>query len=454
MTATFTAEEILEVCKGRLASGMSHEDAGAICTDTRALKEGDWYLALSGEKFDGHDFLGDAFSSGSLGAIVAERTHYAISNPQFPLLAVDDTLGAYHALARNWRRRIRPKVIAVTGSSGKTTTKEMCAAVLAPNRRCFSSAKNENNEFGVPKTLLAMPDDTQIAVIEMAMRGLGQIDVLGKCAVPDIAIITNVGTAHIELLHSRENIAKAKCEVLTHLNKDRGVAILGNDDPLLVETAEKTFPGKILVCSRQSLMIMDSDTRGTRFKIEGSNQIFEVHAHGLPLLQDAWCAVMAARAIGLNDDEILAGLQQFEIVSGRGNRMAAACGATVLDESYNANPDSVKAAILAMLDDQAYPQGRKVVVLGDLAELGDHTRKLLEELGAWLKDKPISTLISVGKLASYICDGASGAAFDVIRCGDAKEAEQELKSRLNKDTCVLIKGSRAARLEVLVKAIT
>jgi UDP-N-acetylmuramoyl-tripeptide--D-alanyl-D-alanine ligase len=454
MTAVYTGEEIMEVCKGRLASGLIPDEAGPLVSDTRLLGEGQWYIAFSGDKFDGHDFLGDAFVAGALGAVVSERPNYSIGNQQFPLIAVEDTLEAYLALARNWRKRLNPKVVGITGSSGKTTTKEMCAAVICPVRRCQYSAKNENNEFGVPKTLLSMPDDTQVSVIEMAMRGVGQIEQLAKCALPDIAIITNAGTAHIELLGSRENIAAAKCELLERLHKDRGVAILGSDEAHLVKRARSVFSGRLHVFSEDLIEMVSTDPEASKFRIKGSGAVFEVKAHGLPLVADAWCAVMAARELGLSDSEIAEGLKAYCAIGGRGNRLHAACGALIIDESYNANPESVRAAVTAISDPAAFPQSRKFVVLGDLLELGAHGPQLLQELGAWLQDCPLDLVITVGTLARNIFAGAAGAGFDLVHCQDMQLAEQELNKRMDADTCVLIKGSRGARLDKLVGALS
>ena len=454
MTAIFTGEEIMNICQGRLASGLMPDDAAPVQSDTRLLTEGQWYIAFSGDRFDGHDFLGDAFSSGALGAIVGERPNYPIGSQQFPLIAVEDTLLAYHQLARNWRKRISPRVIGVTGSSGKTTTKEMCAAILCMHRRCQYSAKNENNEFGVPKTLLAMPDDTQVAVIEMAMRGLGQIDQLGRCTLPDVAIITNAGTAHIELLGSRENIAIAKCEILEHVNKQRGLAILGSSDPVLVSRAREVFSGQIEIFGEDRIEILGSDPDTTHFRLKDSDQKFHVRAHGMPLLSDAWCAIMAARHVGITDSEIAAALPYFHAVAGRGSRVQSVSGAVIIDESYNANPESVRAAVLAILDRNAYPQAQKFVVLGDLLELGTQAPALLEELGAWLKEQPISVLVTVGNLARHIFSGASVANFELMHCPDMQIAEQELRSKLDENVCVLIKGSRGAKLDELVGALS
>ena len=453
MTATFTGEEIMDICQGRLASGLLPGEAGAVQSDTRLLAEGNWYIAFSGERFDGHDFLGDAFSSGALGAIVGERPNYPIGSQQFPLISVEDTLLAYHQLARNWRKRISSKVVGVTGSSGKTTTKEMCAAIFCMYRRCQYSSKNENNEFGVPKTLLGMPDDTQVSVIEMAMRGLGQIDQLARCALPDVAIITNAGTAHIELLGSRENIAKAKCEILEHMHAERGLAILGSSDELLVNKAREVYSGRIEIFSEDRIKVIGSDPDSTHFKLNDSEQTFHVRAHGMPLLSDAWCSIIAARHLGLTDADIAAALPYFKTVAGRGTRVHSVTGALLIDESYNANPESVRAAVLSVLDQNAYPQEKKVVVLGDLLELGTQAPQLLEELGEWLKKQPISILVTVGSLARHIYSGAVGADFEVLHCQDINLAELELRERIDDKSCVLIKGSRGARLDKLVGAL-
>lgn len=449
-TARFTAEQILEIAEGHLTSGMLPAESGAIETDTRTLNPGDWYLALSGERFDGHDFLGDAYARGALGAIVAQRPGYAIGNQQFPLIAVEDTLAAYHALARNWRQQVNPHVLAVTGSSGKTTTKEMCAAIFSRAFNTHKSKKNENNEVGVAKTILSMPDDCHCLILEMAMRGLGQIDQLARCALPDTAVITNAGTAHLELLGSVENIAKAKCELFAHLSPKKGVGIIGAASDYLLAEARRVFSGRLIVCEDDDIQVIDVSPQQTRFRIKDCAATFSVQAHGRPLLEDAWCGITAAKLVGLDDATICKGLETFEIVSGRGNRLHLGNGAVLLDETYNANPDSVRASVSAMLDGKSHPFERKLVVLGELAELGASEEKLHFELGKWLKDKQLTVLITVGRLARHIADGASGASYEVLACQTQQEAEAQLRSRLSASSCVLVKGSRRANLDDMV----
>lgn len=468
MAAEFTAEEILEICSGRLAQGLLPDGAGRIATDTRQLERGDWYLALCGERFDGHDFIGDAFAGGATGCIVAERPSYPLGNQSFPLIAVPDTLRAYHDLARNWRRRINPLVVGITGSSGKTTTKEMCAAAMSVGLATHKSAANENNEYGVPRTILSMPEDCRCLVVEMAMRGLGQIALLAATAEPDIGIIVNAGVAHLELLGTVDNIISAKCELFEHLRPGRSLGIIGNPTEALVAKASQVCRAPLVLFSRERCLEDGAAGDITRFRclpepelvpLRGSggavsaDTVFSVRARGLPHLQDAWCAVTAARAAGLADADIASGLSAYEPPPGRGNKLTTAGGALIIDESYNANPDSVMVSIGALLDERADERPTKIVVLGDLAELGEESERLHRDLGLWLKDKPLSALVTVGERARLIADGASGAGFDVIVCDSRQGAERILRPRLDRSASILIKGSHSARLDELVAAL-
>jgi UDP-N-acetylmuramoyl-tripeptide--D-alanyl-D-alanine ligase len=457
MPAEFSAEEIIDICGGRLAQGMMPDGVGIVCTDTRQLGEGQWYLALSGEKFDGHDFLGDAFARGAVGAIVAERPQHAIGSNSFPLIAVEDTLMAFHALARNWRRRINPKVVAITGSSGKTTTKEMCAAVFAAGSRTHKSPANENNEFGVPKTILAMPDDTEVLVVELAMRARGEITLLASTAQPDIGIIVNVGVAHLGVLASLENIVAAKCELIERLDARRGVAIIGAPTETLMNRVQAVFGGKTLVFEEGGLRETEVTPEATTFELAAASgagkSSFTVRGHGLSHLQDAWCAITAARQLGVNDAMIAKGLQSYNPVSGRGNRLSMENGAVVVDEAYNGNPDSVRSSVASFVDERVFRQPKKYVVLGELAELGEQAAELHRSLGSWLSEKKLTGLITVGPVARHIADGAQTADFEVLACQDQEEAERVLRERLSADSCVLIKGSHCAQLERLVSRL-
>lgn len=452
MTATFTIAEILTLDGASLHGqpDTASDFAFTVSTDTRSIGANDVYLALAGENFDGHNFVAAALAAGARLAIInddkLERVKAAA--PTLPVVSLPNTLAAYQGLARLYLQRVKPLVVAVTGSSGKTTTKEMTAAALS-SLRLHKSKANENNEIGVPKTILSMPEDTEAIVVEMGMRGSGQIAELAACARPDVAIITCAGTAHIELLGSKENIAAAKCELLAALDKD-GLALIGEETDYLLAEARRVFAGRI-ECS--AFDVVKVDVFGTTFRLPGENTDFFVAAHGRFLLEDAWCALRAARAAGLGDEAIRAGLASFKPVEGRGNALQSArSGATIVDESYNANPDSMRCAIEAILSG-AYAQPEKIVVLGHMAELGDFTENLHLDLGAWLKDKPINLLVTVGETAAGIARGANGAAFVIEPVGSQDEALERLLPRLSKNTCVMVKGSHSANLDKLVQNI-
>ncbi len=453
MSAQFSAEEIIEITQGRLASGMMPDEIGPVATDTRALTEGQWYLALSGEKFDGHNFLGDAFSRGAIGCIVEERQGYAVGNKQFPLIAVGDTLAAYQQLANAWRRKVNPKVIGITGSSGKTTTKEMCAAVFSAAFKTHKSAANENNDVGAAKTLLTMPDDTEVLIVELAMRARWEISRLSKMTMPDIGMIVNVGLAHLGPVGSLEEIIYAKCELLEELDAEKAVAIIGQDSVDLIKRASSVFAGRKIVYAEGDIKEVSVTPQGTVFMAAPAKTEFFVEAHGLSHLQDAWCAVMAAREVGMDDATIAAGLREFHPLSGRGAKLKTKEGALVIDETYNGNPDSVRAAVTAFCDQRAYPLLKKYVVLGDLAELGDEAEELHMELGLWLKEKNITGLITVGDLGKCIADGAIGARYEVVACANLAEVAPYLVKHLDGESGVLIKASRSSGLDKLVSQL-
>lgn len=455
MTATFTAHALQEVLGARLVTGdLTGGSAGAISTDTRKITSSHWYLPLKGERFDGHQFVNQALEKGAKGCVVAESHLGQIEiakAEQAVILSVPDTLEAYQKAATFWRQSVNPKVIAVTGSSGKTTTKEMCAAFFSASKRVHKSNANENNEFGVPKTILEMPHDTQILVVEMAMRGLGQIDQLAACALPDIGIITCAGTAHMELLGSLDNIAKAKCELFAYLKN--GVGIVGEPSDVLMRQVRLVEPGKLLTYGSDSLKELQVTMDKTTFLVHGLETIFSIRAHGTKHMEDAWCAITAARQAGLTAEEIQRGVATYEPVDGRGNRLTTTSGAIVVDESYNANPDSVRCAVEAIMDARAFPQPKKLVVLGEMAELGDSSDDMHFTIGRWLKDQKLDLLITVGERASTIAQGAEGAQFSVQVCDDQQQAIALLESRLNKDTCIMVKGSHCANLGDLVNRL-
>lgn len=299
-----------------------------------------------------------------------------------------------------------------------------------------------------------MPADTEVLIVELAMRARGEIAALTKVALPDVGVIVNAGVAHLALLLTVDNIIAAKCEMLEVMNGG-GTAVIGQPTGSLLARAGAVFHGKLLAFDEKTLSEVEVTPELTVFELPAqltpSGAVrFTVHAHGVSHLQDAWCAIAAARECGLDDAEIARGLAAYRPVSGRGNQVWMDNGCLVVDEAYNGNPDSVRCSVAAFVDGRAFPQDKKYVVLGELAELGEQTAELHRSLGQWLSAQDLAGLITVGPVAHDIAEGARGAGFEVVSCPDQNEAEQVLRARLTGSASVLIKGSHCANLDKLV----
>ncbi len=422
-------------------------------TDSRKLNKDQWFIALSGSSFDGHEFIPHVIEQGCTGII--------IDNPQYfkdntiNCLLVKNTLDAYHRLARHWLNQVRPVVIAITGSSGKTTTKEICSQLLVNiSADTHKSANNENNEYGVPKTIFNMDSNCKYLVVELAMRGLKQIEYLAKTVTPQYGIITNAGIAHIELLGSKENIIKAKCELLEIMNQSSiaRLAVIGSHNPTLTEYATEVYHKPLKVFADNSVNVIESNAKYTKFLVD--NIEYEMQSFGQAVLQDAWCVIQVLLDLGIDRTLIQQYLKLYSPLSGRGNKIINKAGTIIIDESYNANPDSVKAAISSLLDKNVYNQSKKIVVLGQMAELGDEAKALHEEVGCFLNESSITHVLTVGALAKYISDTISSKHIYRENLANWENVREYLRSVCDDDTIVLIKGSRVAGLDKLVDALT
>ncbi|MCA1596839.1 MAG: phospho-N-acetylmuramoyl-pentapeptide-transferase [Chloroflexi bacterium] len=349
----------------------------AVSSDTRQLSAGSLFVALKGERFDGHAFLAAAAEKGAAAAVVSEAPDTASPAP-LPLLVVDDTLKALGDLARSIRRLSDVRVVGITGSVGKTTTKEMTALVLGARYGVLKSDANENNEVGVPNTLLRLNPAHGAAVIEMGMRGPGEIEYLSRIAEPDVAVITVIGESHIGRLGSLEAIADAKSEILAGLRPD-GVAVLNRDDPFYDRIASRasrvTSFGtgqKVDVAARH---VVDKGLEGVQFRCRTWEAEAEVRLSmgGAHMVTDALAAIAAGLTLGVPLDAAAEALSGFVPVSGRGRLLGAPHAPLVIDDAYNATPISVEAALRLMLDTPGHP--RRIAVLGDILEMGGHAEE-------------------------------------------------------------------------------
>jgi len=440
---------VADVLGGRLLGGDA--DFAAVSTDSRHLAPGDLFVALAGPHFDGHDFVGQAAVHGAVAAIVSRAVDVAM-----PLLLVQDTRLALGRLAALWRRAGAARVVAVTGSNGKTTLKEMIAAVLQRRGRVLATAGNLNNDIGVPLTLLRLQDEPY-AVIEMGANHLGEIRYLSELAQPDVAVLNNAGRAHLEGFGSPENVARAKAEIVAGLVPG-GVFVYNADSPWaplwrdlaagrnclsfgIDAPADVTSPGSA------RLEWTDAAFRN-RFALRADGDTVEVELAlaGAHNRCNALAAAAAARALGCPLADIRDGLAAVAPVRGRLAPQRRADGVWLIDDSYNANPDSVAAAIAVL----AAAPGRKILVLGDLAELGPDSLALHAAIGTQARAAGVDLLCTAGS--------SSEAASRSFGAGARHFAAQPalidfLREQVEVGDVVLVKGSRSARMEQVVAAL-
>jgi UDP-N-acetylmuramoyl-tripeptide--D-alanyl-D-alanine ligase len=417
-----------------------------VTIDSRDAGPGALFLGLPGERVDGGRFAAQALAAGAWG-ILTRPEHAEAAKCAQPgvLLAADDPLHALQSLSTAWRSELGAKVIGVTGSTGKTSTKELLLAVLAPHRRSVASRANYNTEIGLPLEILAAPAGTEVLVLEMGMRGSGQIAELAAIAQPDVAVIVSVGPVHLELLGTLEAIAAAKVELIAGLPSG-GTAIVPADEQLLEPHLRKDIEvirfgdnGDVRLTSAHD-GLLHIDDRGKQLELEVSF----TQAH---LRTNLLAAVAAAGAIGVTP----AGRIQFEPQAGRGHRVTLDDDVTLIDDCYNANPMSMRAALedLAATAERLGSE-RRVAVLGDMLELGPRERAFHAEVGEQAARLSIDLLVTVGPLAAAMADSFGGEAHAVA---DAREAAALVQELLEPGDLVLVKGSRGIGLELVCQSL-
>lgn len=413
-----------------------------LTTDTRTIKPGEVFLALRGEKFDGHNFVKAAVEKGAI-AIITEHG----SRPELkdtPQLQVADTLQAYQQIAHWWRNQFDIPVIAVTGSVGKTTTKELISAVLSTKGNVLKTQANENNEIGVPKTLLKLEPEHDYAVIEMAMRGSGQIALLSQIASPTVGLITNVGTAHIGLLGSREAIAKAKCELLAEMPKD-GIAILNQDNQRLIETAATVWQGKTLTYGLEGGDLQGQLIDPETLSVEGMQ--LPLPLAGSHNALNYLAALAVAKVVEVDWTPLSKGLT-VSMPSGRSQRYDLPQDIVVLDETYNAGLESMLAALQLL---SQTPGKRHIAVLGTMKELGEKSAELHREVGSKAEKLNLDILLIMvdDPEAAEIATGAGSVPYECFAKHEA--LVERLKKLIQPGDRILFKASHSVGLDRVVK---
>ena len=417
---------------------------GRICTDSRSLQPGDFFVPLVGESFDGHRFLAQLPALGAKAAVVGQSWKDPVPSDLLHW-RVDDTLQAYQQLALLHRRALGQPVVAVTGSAGKTTTRELIRAALAPLGPVHCSEGNNNNDIGVPLTVLSADTHHRALVIEMGMRGPGEIERLSRCTEPDVAVITNIGTAHIGRLGSREAIAAAKCEITAALKAD-GVVVIPAGDALLETALSKVWSGRVL----RVRLADDAPVAADCIGAVDAGQL-EVGGHRLPLplegrhnARNALLALAVADQLGVSSVSLNA--MEMSVPGGRNRRLVQG-GLTLLDETYNASPEAVMAA-LALLSSQP---GRRFAVLGTMLELGAESLQLHCAVATQAAALKLDGLVVVdGGEEGRAMANAAAALPRIAVVSSPEDAAEPLSKWLRAGDVVLLKASRGVALEMLI----
>jgi UDP-N-acetylmuramoyl-tripeptide--D-alanyl-D-alanine ligase len=441
-----TLAAVAREVQGRLVG--ADQPFGAVTTDTRSLGAGSLFVAIAGDRFDGNDFVEQAFEKRAAGALVSR-----LAASPLPQIEVRDSRRALGAMARAWRASFGIPVVAVTGSSGKTTVKELIASVLGVSRSVCVTQGNLNNDLGVPLTLMRLTAEHDAGVIELGANHAGEIDYLASLAQPTVGVITNAAAAHLEGFGSLRGVCVAKGELLDHLPR-AGTAVLNADDQFRGDWVARSrceFTVTFGFAASADCRVIDEPhflATGSEFRMrlpDGEETDVWLPLLGRQNVANALAAAAAAQAVGTSTEDIVAGLARAAPVRGRLRALAGRNGATIIDDSYNANPGSVHAA----LDHLAGLSGRRILVFGNMAELGPTAPALHKEIGEYARGR-CDVLFAIGDLASEAAAAFGSAGRSVA---DIEAAQAALDPLLATDVTVLVKGSRVMALDRLVKTL-
>ena len=434
-----TVKKILEITKGQLITGDENLEIESYSKDTRTIKKNDCYIGIKGETFDGNLFWEDAKEKGACACLLDSFERKIEEKDPFTIILVSDTIAAIQALAHYVRIESHAKVVAITGSAGKTSTKDMIASVLEEKYKILKTPGNLNGQIGLPLNILAYKDEP-VWVLEMGMNDFGQLKELSSIASPDVAVITNIGTAHIGILGSRENILKAKLEILKGMN-DRGVLVLNGDNDLLKTVKTDLKQVTFGLESGNDIVATDIKMVGEKTICKIENNEIEIPVMGEVFVYNALAAYAVGKLFSLTPEEIKNGIASFQMSNNRMNTIKTT-KFTIINDTYNANPDSVKSAIKTL----GTFKNRKVAILGDMLELGENEIKYHQEIGEFCNEK-IDVLITIGVLSKNMFDKFTKEKYYFKT---NKEAETKLKDILKQDDVILVKASHSMKLDTIV----
>ena len=459
---------VAEFCGGEIYdfTGESGSSFGYVCTDSREADESTMFVATRGERVDGHDYILGAIERGCR-CILCEYVPNNVASKKVCFVVVENSIEAFAHTARGYRKNSHLKTVAVTGSVGKTTTKELTALIMRQKYDVYSTVGNFNSVIGMPMSLMEAGEDKQAAVFEMGMSGFGEISAMSNCATPDVAMVTNIGSSHLEYLKTRENIAKAKLEIADGLS-DGGYLLLAGDEPILRGSVVNKYKNKCKILYVGKNAGNNNDILIQNIRILKDKTVFdfnflgkaysdiEVSAIGAHFATNAAFAASAALLMGCDEENIRAGLASYVAGNMRQN-ISERGGVTVVADCYNAAPESMRAS-LDVLGDMSV-KGKRIAVLGDMRELGHSSVSLHFEIGKYVAEHGVDMLFTLGELGAEIAVGAISSGIDKNNVFVERDIEnidhfaEKIRSSLTSGDAILFKASRALALERIIEKI-
>ena len=450
-----TVNKIVEICNGKLLSGDENIQVKTYSKDTRTLNKGDMYLGIKGEKINGNDYIEQAFINGAIGCITDENVNEEIINKykkEKVIIKVENTIKAIQELAKYKRSLYNIPVIAVTGSVGKTSTKDIIANVLGQKYKVLKTEGNMNNHIGLPMTLLKLKNHTAV-VVEMGMNHFGEISLLTNIAKPTGCVITNIGTSHIGNLGSRENILKAKLEILEGLDKD-GFVLINNDNDLLHDWAKKEKKYKVYTYGLEN----NSTYMAKKVTILENSSEFEINGikgnvpvGGIHFVYNSVCAFAVGDILNVEKEKIIKGISEFKLTAKRMDTEVIQDNIKIINDSYNASYDSMKAALEVVNNTSAQ---RKIAILGDMLELGEYAKELHEKVGEEVVKNKIDILITIGENAKNIANKAKELKMENVQSfNNIDEAIKNIKEIIKSGDLILLKASNSMNFSKILNEL-
>lgn len=448
-----TVEEITKACGGRLLCGDPNTVVTSVSTDSRKIENGSLFVPIKGERTDAHTFIGATFAAGASATLTQEHDQM---DDTHPWIRVQSTEQALQQIAASYRRKFSIPFVGITGSVGKTTTKEMVALALSAGLKVMKTEGNFNSQIGLPLTMFTLDQSHQAAVIEMGMSNFGEMSRLAEIAAPDYAVVTNIGISHIEQLKTQQNIMNEKLHITDCFQKD-SVLFLNGDDKMLSQL-RNTVKFKTVWFGTQpwcdfraeNVQMADASTRFTLVTPEGPYEV-NLPALGMHNVTNALAGFAVAKTLGVPLEKAIAKLAEYRPLAMR-QQIHRVNEITVIDDSYNASPDAIRSSVDVLC---SFHKGKRVAVLADMLELGEYSQKAHFDVGAYAAEAGIDALVTVGERAKDIVRGAQSVHPDLpcFSCDSNDEAIVRLKSLLTGGDAVLIKGSRAMKTDQIVKAL-